>query len=143
MVIAPVLWSTAGVVTRHMEAAPAFEQVFWRSLFAALFVGIALLFAKQRPQIGRPALLSGALWAVMFTTFVIALSLTSTANTLVVMSISPLLTSLLAWAVLREAMPLRTWIAACASAVGICWICLLYTSPSPRDRQKSRMPSSA
>ena len=24
-----------------------------------------------------------------------------------------------------------------------CCICLLYTSPSPRDRQKSRMPSSA
>ena len=24
-----------------------------------------------------------------------------------------------------------------------CWFCLLYTSPSPRDRQKSRMPSSA
>ena len=23
------------------------------------------------------------------------------------------------------------------------YICLLYTSPSPRDRQKSRMPSSA
>ena len=23
------------------------------------------------------------------------------------------------------------------------WYCLLYTSPSPRDRQKSRMPSSA
>ena len=26
---------------------------------------------------------------------------------------------------------------------GIFWPCLLYTSPSPRDRQKSRMPSSA
>ena len=26
---------------------------------------------------------------------------------------------------------------------GICLPCLLYTSPSPRDRQKSRMPSSA
>ena len=26
---------------------------------------------------------------------------------------------------------------------GIYTICLLYTSPSPRDRQKSRMPSSA
>ena len=24
-----------------------------------------------------------------------------------------------------------------------CYVCLLYTSPSPRDRQKSRMPSSA
>ena len=29
-----------------------------------------------------------------------------------------------------------------ASFAGLC-ICLLYTSPSPRDRQKSRMPSSA
>ena len=26
---------------------------------------------------------------------------------------------------------------------GSTWTCLLYTSPSPRDRQKSRMPSSA
>ena len=25
----------------------------------------------------------------------------------------------------------------------VTWCCLLYTSPSPRDRQKSRMPSSA
>ena len=25
----------------------------------------------------------------------------------------------------------------------LCYLCLLYTSPSPRDRQKSRMPSSA
>ena len=25
----------------------------------------------------------------------------------------------------------------------ISYVCLLYTSPSPRDRQKSRMPSSA
>ena len=24
-----------------------------------------------------------------------------------------------------------------------CWPCLLYTSPSPRDRTRSRMPSSA
>ena len=29
------------------------------------------------------------------------------------------------------------------AAVGQCELCLLYTSPSPRDRQKSRMTSSA
>ena len=28
-------------------------------------------------------------------------------------------------------------------SVPVCTSCLLYTSPSPRDRQKSRMPSSA
>ena len=27
--------------------------------------------------------------------------------------------------------------------IGLPYDCLLYTSPSPRDRQKSRMPSSA
>ena len=30
-----------------------------------------------------------------------------------------------------------------AKAVALLKTCLLYTSPSPRDRQKSRMPSSA
>ena len=28
-------------------------------------------------------------------------------------------------------------------SLALCALCLLYTSPSPRDRQKSRMPSSA
>ena len=31
----------------------------------------------------------------------------------------------------------------CMVAVSLSYFCLLYTSPSPRDRQKSRMPSSA
>ena len=30
-----------------------------------------------------------------------------------------------------------------ASFAGLCIICLLYTSPSPRDVEESRMPSSA
>ena len=30
-----------------------------------------------------------------------------------------------------------------AEAWGLPYICLLYTSPSPRDRTRSRMPSSA
>ena len=30
-----------------------------------------------------------------------------------------------------------------ADRIAVTGVCLLYTSPSPRDRQKSRMPSSA
>jgi drug/metabolite transporter (DMT)-like permease len=93
MVAAPVLWSSAGVVTRHMERAQPFEQVFWRSFFAFAFVGIVLAFRggpwKALREAGLPGLFSGALWAVMFTAFVIALSLTTTANTLVTMSVAP------------------------------------------------------
>jgi drug/metabolite transporter (DMT)-like permease len=127
MVAAPVLWSTAGVVTRHVERAGAFEQVFWRSLFAFVFVLGYLLFRKSNPwQAVRaarwPGIASGMLWAVMFTAFMFALSLTTTANALVVMSVSPLLTALCAKAFLSDAVPARTWIAAGASAVGIAWM---------------------
>ena len=34
-------------------------------------------------------------------------------------------------------------IEACGDAEAFCRSCLLYTSPSPRDRTRSRMPSSA
>src|SRR5712672_3552838 len=126
MVAAPVLWSTAGVVTRHVERAGAFEQVFWRSLFAFLFVFIFLIFKTNPWKAVRsaswPGIASGMLWAVMFTAFMFALSLTTTANALVVMSVSPLLTAILARAFLRDAVPLRTWIAAGAATVGIAWM---------------------
>jgi drug/metabolite transporter (DMT)-like permease len=122
MLIAPVLWSTAGVVTRHVERAEPFEQVFWRSLFAALFVAGALVLTKTKPQIGRATLFSSAMWAVMFTAFVVALSLTTTANTLVVMSVAPLLTAFLSFLILKEIVSLRTWLAAGAAAVGIGWM---------------------
>ena len=36
MVLVTLLWSIAGVVTRHLEAARSFEVTFWRSLFTAL-----------------------------------------------------------------------------------------------------------
>lgn len=126
MVAAPVLWSTAGVVTRHLERAGAVEQVFWRSLFAFVFVFVFLVLRsnpwKAVRAAGWPGLASGLMWAVMFTAFVFALSMTTIANALVVMSISPFLTALLARALLSDAVPARTWVAAGAAAVGIGWM---------------------
>jgi drug/metabolite transporter (DMT)-like permease len=127
MVAAPVLWSSAGVVTRHIERAGPFEQVFWRSLFAFGFVLAVLLLQRKHPwaavrAAGWPGLASGLMWAVMFTAFLFALSMTSTANTLVVMSVSPLLTALFASFFLKDPVPLRTWLAAGAAAVGIAFM---------------------
>lgn len=123
MVAAPVLWSTAGVVTRHVERATPFEMVFYRSLFAFLFVGVVLLLLRKNPlRMAPPAIVSGGLWALMFTTFMIALSLTSTANTLVVMSLAPLLTTVLASVFLKDPVPTGTWVAAGAATLGIAWM---------------------
>jgi drug/metabolite transporter (DMT)-like permease len=122
MLVAPLLWSSAGVVTRHVERAEPFEQVFWRSLCAALFVALVLLWKRQRPQFSGTLVFSAAMWAVMFTAFVVALSLTTIANTLVVMSIAPLLTAFLSFVILREKVSTRTWLAAGGAAVGIAWM---------------------
>lgn len=127
MFAAPVLWSSAGVVTRHIERTEPAEQVFWRSFFAFVFVFVVLLLQRANPlqavrAAGWPGLASGLMWATMFTAFLFALSLTTTANALVVMSVSPLLTAIVASLFLKDPVPLRTWIAASAAAVGIAWM---------------------
>jgi len=97
--------------------------VFYRSLFAFLFVGVVLLLLRKNPlRMAPPAIVSGGLWALMFTTFMIALSLTSTANTLVVMSLAPLLTTVLASVFLKDPVPTGTWVAAGAATLGIAWM---------------------
>ena len=125
MVVAPVLWSTAGVLTRQMQSAGAFEMAFWRSSFAAAFVFCALLLLQRRgpwPALraaGVAGLVSGAMWAVMFTLFIVALTLTTTANVLVMSSLGPLCTALLAFLVLREPVPARSWLAILAASAGM------------------------
>jgi drug/metabolite transporter (DMT)-like permease len=47
------------------------------------------------------------------------LTMTSTANTLIVNSLSPLITALLAWAVLKSPIPGRTWLAIAIAIVGM------------------------
>ena len=106
MIAAPVLWSSAGVVTRHLQSAQPFEQVFWRSLFAFCSF-LVLLLQRANPwkavrAAGLPGLVSGLMWAIMFTAFLFALSPTTTANALVVVSLSPLLTALFASMFLRS-----------------------------------------
>lgn len=131
MIIAPLLWSIAGVVTRNLspelQANGRFEITFWRSLFAALFVGGYLLLVRRDflgalRSAGVPGLLSGCMWATMFVCFMLALTLTSTANTLIVLAVAPLITAILARAVLKTPIPLRTWLAIAIAMAGIVWM---------------------
>jgi len=131
MIIAPLLWSIAGVVTRNLspelQAQGRFEITFWRSLFAAVFVGGYLVlvrrdFAGALRCAGPAGIISGCMWATMFICFMLALTLTSTANTLIVLAVAPLLTTLLAWALLKSPIPPRTWLAVAIAMAGIVWM---------------------
>jgi len=128
MVFATLLWSIAGVVTRHLDAARSFEVTFWRSFFNALALAVALT-AIRGPGIWRNILqssravwISGISWSIQFTAFMVALTLTSVANVLVTMALGPLITALFARFFLRHKLPGRTWAAIFVAGLGIAWM---------------------
>lgn len=122
------LWSTAGVVTRHLEEARSFEVTFWRSFFTVLSLLIILplwqgqgVFARL-PWRNRFFWLSGVCWSVMFTAFMVALTLTAVANVLITLAVGPLLTALITWLFLGHRLPRRTWVAIALAGIGIAWM---------------------
>lgn len=125
MVAVALMWSTAGVVTRHLESARSFEVTFWRSFFTLLSLLVILplfqgrsVFRKIRQ--GSSALwISGVCWSMMFTAFMLALTLTSVANVLVTLALGPLLTALMARVFIGHRIPGRTWFAIVVAGAGI------------------------
>jgi len=125
MVAVTLAWSTAGVVSRHLESARSFEVTFWRALFTAVTLLLILpllrgrrVFSDMR-HAGTSFWVSGVCWSVMFTAFMLALTLTSVANVLVTMSLGPLFTALVARIFIGHRIALRTWVAIAAAGVGI------------------------
>ena len=128
MILTTLLWSIAGIVTRQLDAARSFEVTFWRSLFNALALMVALS-ALRGPALWRgiararwPLWASGGCWSMMFTGFMVAMTLTTVANVLLVMAICPLVTALFARVFLNQRLPTRTWLAILVGGAGIAWM---------------------
>lgn len=128
MLLVTLMWSTAGVVTRHLEEARSFEVTFWRSAFNALALVAALLWMRgprlwsDIRQGGGALWVSGLCWMVMYTNFMLAITMTSVATVLITLAIAPLLTALFARVFLRHALPVRTWVAIGVAGLGIAWM---------------------
>jgi drug/metabolite transporter (DMT)-like permease len=128
MVAVTLMWSIAGVITRHLEHARSFEVTFWRSFFTVVSLLVILpafqgraVFAKIRRG-GWALWLSGVCWSVMFTAFMVALTLTSVANVLVTMAIAPFLTALMSRVFIGNRIPAPTWAAIFVAGGGIAWM---------------------
>lgn len=129
MVAVTLMWSIAGVVTRQLEAARSFEVTFWRSFFTALSLLVILPLWRGPAVVWRqlrtaPAALwwSGLCWSAMFTSFMLALTMTSVAGVLVISSLNPLFTALLAWVFLRQRIAWFTWAAIALAGAGMVWM---------------------
>jgi drug/metabolite transporter (DMT)-like permease len=128
MIVVTLMWSIAGVVSRQLESARSFEMTFWRSLFTLLSLLVILplfqgreVFSKIRHG-GRFLWISGACWGVMFTAFMVALTMTTVANVLVTMAAGPLITALLARVLIGYRLPVHTGVAIAVAAAGIAWM---------------------
>jgi drug/metabolite transporter (DMT)-like permease len=129
MLLATLLWSIAGVVTRWLDGTGPFEMTFWRSAANALSLVVLLTLLRGPTTLwralrgaGRVLWLSGLCWCVMFTAFMLALTLTSVANVLVTMALAPLFTALAARIALGHRLAPRTWVAIALAGAGIAWM---------------------
>ncbi len=136
MVAVTLMWSTAGVVTRHLEHAQKFEVTFWRSFFTMLCLLVMLPLFKGRAVFGRMRQggavlwLSGLCWCGMMTFFMVALMLTTVANVLVTLALIPLLTALASRVFLGHRIPMRTWSAIVVAGGGLTY---MYASQVSQD----------
>jgi drug/metabolite transporter (DMT)-like permease len=129
MVACALMWSIAGVVSRWLDSARGFEVTFWRSAFNALALvlmlgwmrGTATLWRTIREG-DRAFWVSAVCWAVMYTAFMLALTLTAVANVLITMALGPLFTAIGARAFLGHQLPARTWGAIVVAGLGIAWM---------------------
>ena len=128
MIACTMMWSIAGVVTRHLEHTRSFEVTFWRSFFTFISLLIILPLIHGRSllskfkQGGLFLWICGICWGVMFTAFMTALTMTSVANVLITLSLGPMLTALLARIFIGHRLPARTLVAIVVAGFGIAYM---------------------
>ena len=125
MIGAGVCWSTGGVLVRSTELTDGWEIVFWRSLFMVLTLSAILTVwhrgavLRKFRDVGIWGVVTGGFLAMTFFFYIIALTMTTVANTLVTMSVMPFVAALLGWIALKEPILPRTWVAMSAGAAGL------------------------
>lgn len=124
VVVAVTLISVEGLLVRQISA-DRWSLICWRGvlMFMSLTLWLIVCWRSQTPSkfrlIGIPGLVAAIILGGSNILFVSAFTLTSIANTLVLVNSAPLLVALLSWLILREKVPGRSWIAIVAGLAGV------------------------
>jgi len=123
-VIGVLVITPDSLLIRLIEA-DSWTVIFWRNSLSGLAILLGLLvyyrrgFLKKILGIGWAGLAMGIIWALGTFCFVFSIQNTLVANTLFIVSTSPIFAALIAWLVLREAVTRRTWLTIAFSLAGI------------------------
>jgi drug/metabolite transporter (DMT)-like permease len=121
-----LFWSFGGTIARFLTVQDSWTVVFWRSIFAALFL-LGFMLWRDGPR-GTVNLFRNMGWwgvavALCFGTassaFVIALAHTTVANILLIQAGVPLIAALLTWILFHEKISTSTWLAIAAVIAGV------------------------
>jgi drug/metabolite transporter (DMT)-like permease len=119
-------WSFGGAIARFIAVDDNWTIVFWRSLFAALFL-LGFMLWRDGPRgtvrlfrnMGAAGLGVACCFAIASTSFIVALAHTTVANILLMQAGVPLFAALLAWSLFGERVSRATWIAIAAVIAGV------------------------
>ena len=108
VLMAGLCLSLGGLILRHIESASVWQVSFYRSLALVLTL-LCFLLIRYRGRVVEPFRQIGGSGAVVMIcmglgsiSYIVALSLTTVANTMFILSAAPLMTAALGWLVLGE-----------------------------------------
>jgi len=119
-----LLISTDSLITRAAEV-NGWVVTFWYGVFICPTMLLYLLILERgRPvravrRSGKWVLVSAVLQTISTTAFIMAVKNTTISNVVIIVASVPLLTALLAWALLGERASRRLWFSIMASVVGV------------------------
>lgn len=129
-----ILLATTGVLVLSVDsllirlaATDGWTILFWRGLFMLLALSAAAWLKDRRTGLSGFAVPMTWLLALLFTlstaAFVLSVMLTTVANTVVLISAGPLFAALFSTWLLKEPVPLRTWLAITGACAGVLVVC--------------------
>ncbi|HSS64269.1 MAG TPA: DMT family transporter, partial [Gammaproteobacteria bacterium] len=120
-----VLVLTPDSLLIRLVSADAWTLTFWRGVLYAIgmSVAVAVMFGGRARQqflaMGVPGVLIGVIFGLGKVTFIVSITNTTAANTLFIVSTSPLFAAVVAWLLMREPVARRTWLAIGFALLGI------------------------
>jgi drug/metabolite transporter (DMT)-like permease len=116
--------SPDGLLTR-LILVDHWTLIFWRALFLSFGMWIItnLIYPNRTwskyKSIGRGGSMMVLIYSMGTISFIIAITHTSVANTLIILSATPLFAAIIGWVFLQEPIPVRAWCAILLVGIGI------------------------